>query len=102
MKASYETAIAEFLEAGGTVSQLKETESISAHELLRFLEKRGFEVRYFELQRRYTYQGKRITLRALLAMANEQRSALGLPPFVLRVIMTPPSSHRGPKCQGVG
>ena len=38
MKASYETAIAEFLQAGGTVFQLKETESISEHELLRFLE----------------------------------------------------------------
>ena len=92
MKASDETAIAKFLGAGGTVSQLKDTESISEQELLRFLEERGFEVRYFELQRRYTYRRKRTTLSALLAMANDHRNAMGLPPFVLRVTMTPRSS----------
>ena len=93
MKASYEAAIAKFLEAGGRISQVKETKEISEQELLRFLQERGFEIRYLELQRRYTYGRKRIGLNALVAMANEQRSAMGLPPFVLREVMTPQSSR---------
>ena len=84
MKPSDETAIAKFLDAGGRVSHVKETVEVSEPELLRFLADCGIVVTYRAEGRCFRYQGKRITLSALVPVANRHRSLIGLPPFALR------------------
>ena len=65
-----EFAIAEFLQAGGRVSRIKESVEVSeaAGDL-----------------RPYIYQGKRVSAAKLVAIANHHRRSLELPPFSLRV-----------------
>lgn len=91
MKPSYEDAVARYLDSGGRISSVKETQEVSEAELLRFLADCGKDVRYLESQRQYKYQRRRISASAVLAMANEHRSAMGLRPFVLRAVMPWPS-----------
>ena len=96
MSDSNETAIARFLDSGGRVSRLTETVSISESELLAYLAARGIVARYASGDRRaYLCRNRRMSVYALIALANQHRSSDGLPPFVLRINPTPPHSRRG-------
>jgi hypothetical protein len=86
MSAVDERAIAEFLEAGGRVSRVEGSVPVSEAELLDYLASCGITARYRAGDSRaYLCQGKRLSARRLLVIANEHRRSLELPPFSLRV-----------------
>lgn len=81
-----ESAIADFLKAGGRVSRLKESVRVTEGELLEYLASCGITVKYTPGDyRSYFSQGKRVSLNKLIALANERRRSLHLPPFALKV-----------------
>jgi hypothetical protein len=81
-----ERAITEFLEAGGRVSRAEGSVPVSEPELLNYLASCGITARYRAGDsREYLCQGKRLSVRKLLAIANEHRRSLELPPLSLRV-----------------
>ena len=84
MKASDEAAIAQFFDAGGRVSYVKETVEVSESELIRVLAECGLVVTYRADGRSFAHDGKRLTPSALVALANEHRRSIGLPALALR------------------
>ena len=81
-----ESVIADFLKAGGRVSHLKESVRITETELLHYLASCGITAKYTPGDSRtYLCQGKRVSLSRLIALANERRRSLQLPPFALKV-----------------
>ena len=81
-----EHAIAEFLKAGGYISRVRESVGISEIELLDYLASCGITAKYSGGDSRtYLCQGKRVSASRLVAVANEHRRSLELPPFSLRV-----------------
>ena len=96
MSDSNETAIARFLSSGGRVSRLTETVSISESELLSYLAARGTVARYAPGDRRaYLCRNTRMSVYALITLANQHRTSDGLPPFVPRINPAPSRSRRG-------
>ena len=86
MNPSDETAIAAFLQAGGRVSHVKESVRVTEGELLDYLASCGIAAKYSAGDlRAYMCQGKRVSASKLIAIANEHRRSLQLPPFALRV-----------------
>ena len=97
MKPSDERAIGAFLSAGGRILHVKESVRVSEPELLDYLAGCGIMVRYKAGdQRQYLWRRKRVSATALVAMANQHRSLLGLPPFALRTYPTPRHSAGAP------
>ena len=84
MKATDEAAIAQFFDAGGRVSYVKETVEISEPELVRVLAECGLVVTYRANGRSFAHDGKRFTPSALIALANKHRRSMGLPALALR------------------
>ena len=81
-----EGAIADFLKAGGRVSHLKESVSITETDLLAYLASCGITAKYAPGDSRtYLCQGKRVSLNQLTALANERRRFFQLPPFALKI-----------------
>ena len=80
-----ESAIADFLKAGGRVSLLKESVRVTEGELLEYLTSCGITAKYSPGDPRYLCQGKRVSLTRLVELANEHRRSLHLPPFALKV-----------------
>ena len=81
-----EHAMAEFLKAGGCVSRVRESVGVSEIELLDYLASCGVTAQYCAGDSRtYLCQGKRVSTRTLIAVANEHRRSLDLPPFSLQV-----------------
>jgi hypothetical protein len=100
MSDSNETAIARFLSSGGRVSRLTDSVSISESELLAYLAARGIGARYAPGNRRaYLCRNKRMSVYALIALANQHRASNALPPFVLK-INPAPSRSRARGCLG--
>jgi len=80
------TAIADFLKSGGRVSRVRQSIEVSEGELIDYLASCGVVAKYKGGDSRpYLYQGKRVSAGKLVAIANEHRLALELPPFALRV-----------------
>jgi hypothetical protein len=91
---SSETAIARFLSSGGRISRLTESVSISESELLAYLATCGIVARYAGGDRRaYLCRNKRMSLSALIALANQHRSSDALPPFALNLNPAPTRSR---------
>lgn len=81
-----EGTIADFLKAAGRVSRLKESVRVTEGELLEYLASCGITAKYTPGDyRAYLCQGKRVSLNRLVALANEHRRSLHLPPFALKV-----------------
>ena len=81
-----ESAIAFFLKAGGSISHLKESVRVSEGELLEYLASCGITAKYTPGDyRAYLCEGKRISLSRLVALANDRRRSLHLPPFALKI-----------------
>jgi len=86
MNPSDEIAIAEFLQAGGRICHVKESVRVTESELLEYLASCGIAAKYSAGDlRAYMCQGKRVSASKLIAIANEHRRSLQLPPFALRV-----------------
>ena len=86
MNPSDETAVADFLKAGGRVRRVKDSVRVTESELLDYLANCGMKVKYSAGDSRtYLCEGKRVSATKLIAIANEQRRSLQLPPFGLRV-----------------
>ena len=81
-----EAAVADFLKAGGRVRHVKESVRVTENELLDYLASCGIEAKYCPGDlRAYICEGKRVSANRLVAIANERRRSLQLPPFALRV-----------------
>ena len=81
-----EAVIADFLKAGGRVARVKESVSVTESELLDYLASCGLTAKFAPGDSRgYLCQGKRVSLSRLVALANERRNSLQLPPFALKV-----------------
>jgi hypothetical protein len=86
MNPNDETAIADFLKAGGRVCHVMESVRVTESELLDYLASCGIAAKYSPGDlRAYMCQGKRISASKLIKIANEHRRSLQLPPFALRV-----------------
>ena len=83
MSPSDETAIADFLKAGGRISHVKESVRITESELLDYLASCGIAAEY--RAGAYLCQGKRVSPSKLIDIANQHRGLLDLPPFALRI-----------------
>jgi hypothetical protein len=80
------TAIADFLKSGGRVSRVGQSVQVSEGELVDYLASCGVVAKYRGGDSRaYLCQGKRVSASKLVAIANEHRRSLELPPFALRV-----------------
>ena len=79
-------AIAEFMANGGNVLKAPETIRVTAREVVDYLRSRGIAVGFSRSSARaaYTCDGKRVSLRKLVDVANRYRSADHLPPFAAR------------------
>ena len=84
MKARDEAAIAQFFDAGGRVSYVKETVEVSEPELIGVLAECGLVVTSRADGRTFAHEGKRFTPSALIALANKHRRSIGLPALALR------------------
>jgi len=94
MTSSNETAIAHFLSAGGRISRMTDTTSVSESELLAYLVARGIAARYVPGDSRiYLCGKKRMSIHALVALANQYRGSDALPPFALRITPAPVRSR---------
>jgi len=81
-----ETVIADFLKAGGRVRRVKDSVPVTESELLDYLANCGMKVKHSVGDSRiYLCEGKRVSATKLIAIANEHRRSLQLPPFGLRV-----------------
>ena len=86
MSPTDECAVAEFLKAGGRISSVKGSVRISEGELLDYLASCGITAKYKTGDSRaYLCQGTRMSASKLVALANEHRRSLNLPPFSLPV-----------------
>jgi hypothetical protein len=86
MNPNDETAIADFLKAGGRVCHVKESVRVTESELLDYLQSCGIAANYSPGDfKAYMCQGKRVSASKLVDIANEQRRSLQLPPFALRI-----------------
>ena len=95
MSLAYENAIADFLEAGGRVSRVKASVRVTEGELLDYLANCGIVAKYTPGDyRAYLCEGKRVSLSRLVALANEHRRSLHLPPFAPRVRSITPAGPR--------
>ena len=78
-------AIAAFFENGGQVSKLEGTVPVRAPEVLEYLGRHGIRASYSSGHPRlFVCNGKNITLRKLVEVANGKRRSQQLPPFVLK------------------
>jgi hypothetical protein len=85
MKPSDELAVAEFLKDGGRILKVDPDVPATPQEVLDFLVSCGVDAKYFPGDPKpYLYQKRRLSLRALVELANEHRRALRLQPFSLR------------------
>ena len=90
------SAVANFLEAGGSISRLKESVVVTEGELLDYLASCGIAAKYrIGDPRAYLCKGKRASMSKLIVMANEHRQSLDLPPFALRVAIRYSNARRG-------
>lgn len=82
-----ERAIAEFLKSGGNISRIKASIRVSEPELLEYLASSGITTKYRagDFSAGYLCQGKRVSMSELIAIANEHRQSLELPPFSPKV-----------------
>ena len=88
MNPTDESAVAEFLQAGGRVSRLPDSIRVTEAELLQYLESCGIAAEYRAGDTRaYLCAGKRVSLSKLIALANERRRSLQLPPFAAQVVI---------------
>jgi len=86
MSSVNESAIANFLKAGGRVSHVKESARVTESELLDYLASSGVEARYMGGDyRAYLCGGKRVSASELISIANAHRHSLQLAPFALRI-----------------
>ena len=82
MSPADQRAIAEFLKSGGRISRVKESIRVSEPELLDYLASCGVTAKHQAGDSRtYVCQGKRVSMSKLIAIANEHRRAVELPPF---------------------
>ena len=83
-----ENAVAEFLQAGGRVARVPESIRVTEAELLHYLESCGIAAKYSGGDAKgYLCAGKRLSLSKLVALANERRRSLQLPPFAAQVVI---------------
>ena len=88
MSSTHDSAVAEFLLAGGRVSRLPESIRVTEPELLHYLESCGIAAKYGGGDARtYLCAGKRVSLNKLVAMAHERRRSAHLPPFAAQVVI---------------
>ena len=86
MNPSDETAVADFLKAGGRVRRVKDSVRVTESELRDYLANCGMKAKYsVGDSRAYLCEGRRVSATKLIAIANEHRRSLQLPPFALRV-----------------
>ena len=97
MSEDSEQAVAEFLRAGGRISKVQESVRVSEGELLEYLASCGVPAEHRAGDARpYLCRGKRMSLKTLVALANEFRRATKLPPFAARLVF-PISASRQSK-----
>ena len=79
-------AVAEFMAKRGTVVRAPATIPVTGPEVLDYLQSHGVAVGFARnsLMAPYMCHGKRVSLRKLVDVANEHRSAERLPPFAAR------------------
>ena len=88
MNLTDESAVAEFLQAGGRVSRLPESIPVTEAELLQYLESCGIAAEYRAGDTKaYLCAGKRMSLSKLVALANDLRRSAHLPPFAAQVVI---------------
>ena len=80
-------AIAEFIAHGGKVLKGPEPIRVNAPEVLDYLQSCGISARFAKsgTAAPYFYNGRHITLRKLVELANKYRLAQKLPPFACKV-----------------
>jgi len=84
MKRENESAIAEYFQGGGEIQRVEGPVRFTERELIDYLTKCGFTVKYFAGDARpYACTRKRYSLSKLVQFANEQRRLQGLPPIML-------------------
>jgi len=85
MKRSDERAVADFLRDGGRILKLDPDIPATPQEVLDFLEGCGVSAKYFPGDPKpYLCQRRRLSLRALVELANKHRRARCLQPFTIR------------------
>jgi hypothetical protein len=82
-------AVDEFLKNGGQIQMLKEAVPVSEQEVVAFLESCGVTATHSKSERKaYLIGEERFTADDLVDLANKQRLARDLPPFVIRATPT--------------
>ena len=85
MRPVNEQAVEEFLKAGGRISRVQASVRVNEAELFEYLASCGITAEYRVGDARpYVCRGKRLSMRKLVALANELRGTAGLPPFAAR------------------
>jgi hypothetical protein len=86
MKPSDELAVAEFLKDGGRILKVEPNVPATPQDVLDFLVSCGVNAKYFPGDPKpYLCQRRRLSLRALVELANKHRHARCLQPFSLSV-----------------
>ena len=79
-------AVADFIQKGGSVVKVQQTIPVTAPEVLNYLTASGLCANYSPGKSGlYMCNGKVLSLRKLILVANEHRRTEELPPFVARI-----------------
>ena len=83
-------AIAEFLDRGGRVARVKDPITATEQEVIDFLESCGVTARYLPGDMKaYWCNNRRVSMTALVRLANTHRYAQKLAPFAIRLMPSP-------------
>jgi hypothetical protein len=86
MTLSNASAISAFLARGGQIVRVQEAIRVTAQDVLDYLKSCGVVARHSGRESKvYLYEGKRVKLGHVVAMANRQRDTQQLPPFVVQL-----------------
>jgi hypothetical protein len=83
-------AIAEFLNGGGRIARVKDPVTASEQEVIDFLASCGITARYLPGDMKaYWCNNRRVSMTALVRLANTHRYAQQLAPFAIRLLPSP-------------
>lgn len=83
-------AIAEFLNGGGRIARVKDPVTATEQEVIDFLSTHGVAVRYLPGDMKaYWCNNRRVSMTALVRLANTYRYAQQLAPFAIRLMPSP-------------